>query len=82
LNEHVQVHSSSHHQIIGNNLPQNGQILYVKDTGNESADASIGKALRVLSNFGLIKASVVHHNDKKPEKLEKLIQTSPTPQNA
>jgi hypothetical protein len=80
LNEHVQVHNSSQHQLIGKNLPQNGQILYVKDTGNENADASIGKALRVLSNFGLIKASVVHNDKKKPEKLEKLIESSLTAQ--
>ncbi|MCE2930745.1 MAG: hypothetical protein LW809_05095 [Vampirovibrionales bacterium] len=82
LSEHVEVHHRSAHHLMGTSLPENEKILYVKDTGNDSADASIGKALRVLSNFGLIKTSVVHQSKKKHEKIEKLIESSKQAQNA
>ena len=73
LGEHVEIRQNKQSSVIGKSLPYQGQVLYVKDTGNESADASIGKALRVLSNFGLIKASVIHQDKQKAETIEERI---------
>ena len=70
LNEHVQLRRNEEAPFIQSQLDHPKKMLYVKDTGNESADASIGKALRILSNFGLIKASVVHKEKKTPQPRE------------
>ena len=70
LNEHVQLRRNEEAPFIQSHPEHPKKILYVKDTGNESADASIGKALRILSNFGLIKTSLVHKEKKTPQPRE------------
>lgn len=79
LNQHVEIHNESYHHALLHpdktqdnivNPHSSSHIIYVKDTGNEQADVSIGKALRMLSNFGIIKASVVQHHDSKPPAVE------------